>query len=76
MMSPILTPTLQATCLNQLYEHRLLRDVLDRSALSTIFFLPGSQYAAYSDECQGLHYYEAANMTPSIYLAISLSFSI
>ena len=63
MMPPIPTPTLQATCLNHLYEHRLLRDVVDRSALSTIFFLPGSQYAAYSEECQRLHYYEAANIT-------------
>ena len=44
-------------------ENRLLRDVVDRSALSTIFFLPGSQYAAYSEECQRLHYYEAANIT-------------
>ena len=38
MMPPIPTPTLQENCLNHLYEHRLLRDVVDRSALSTIFF--------------------------------------
>ena len=27
------------------------------------FFLPVNQYAAYSEECQRLHYYEAANIT-------------